>query len=170
MENNNNNNNENSYNNDISESKVIQFGEIKDEYDQAKLAIVRDFPMCFYPISKLFDCERDNQVPPSSSATSKFKICQHENAHLNFCILSSFCPFEATLLMNCTNGHIPVGETIKIPKKCLEIFNSFDNCLTRKTKEFETRGFPETEERTRVVYGDNITPNKNKNSNDGTTQ
>ncbi|KAN0034923.1 hypothetical protein ACTFIV_001462 [Dictyostelium citrinum] len=149
--------------------KYIQFGEIKDEYDKAKLTLTQNFPMCFSAISELFECEKQNGYKPTTSKNdTKSKTCKNENAHLNFCILSSFCPSEAQLLMECTNGVIPTDDN-KLPSKCQIYFNSFDNCLQRKTKEFELRNLKESEPISQVIYGEQTTTptesNKNNNNN-----
>ncbi|EAL73293.1 hypothetical protein DDB_G0267680 [Dictyostelium discoideum AX4] len=144
--------------------KYIQFGEIKDEYDKAKLLLTQDFPMCFSAISSLFECEKLNGYKPSTSKNdTTSKKCKNENAHLNFCILSSFCPSEAQLLMECTNGVIPTDDN-KLPSKCQIYFNSFDNCLQRKTKEFELRDSKESDPVSQVIYGEQTTQTEGNNN------
>ncbi|KAK5576687.1 hypothetical protein RB653_007831 [Dictyostelium firmibasis] len=145
--------------------KYIQFGEIKDEYDKAKLTLTQEFPMCFSAISELFECEKQNGFKPTTSKNdTTSKTCKNENAHLNFCILSSFCPSEAQLLMECTKGVIPTDDNL-LPSRCQKFFNSFDNCLQRKTKEFELKNSKESELVSKVIYGEQTTQIKSNNEN-----
>eukprot|EP01133_Synstelium_polycarpum_P017513 gene17513-20893_t len=106
--------------------------EIKDDYDRAKFALVQDFPMCFQSINAAFECDKSMSLPPGARS----KQCQYEHAHLQFCMLSTFCPKQATELLNCMDGKIP-QDGIPVPRKCQDYWNRFDQCLIDKTDDFE---------------------------------
>ncbi|KYQ93562.1 hypothetical protein DLAC_04933 [Tieghemostelium lacteum] len=117
--------------------KKIQLNlpEIKDEYDKMKISLIQDFPECYQPISLAIDCERENR---GKSAKEIEKQCYYEKSHMNFCILSTFCPTEARDLIDCYNGNIiAINSQNHKKSKCSQLFNIFDACLQKKTEQLE---------------------------------
>ncbi|EFA78576.1 hypothetical protein PPL_09228 [Heterostelium album PN500] len=113
-------------------TKYLHMPEIKDDYDRAKYSLILDFPSCFQTINSAIECDKRQGKPPGIIT----KKCQDVHAHMNFCLLSTFCPDESRALMECTQGKIP-QDGVAIPKKCQMAWNLFDECLINRTLLFE---------------------------------
>jgi hypothetical protein len=59
--------------------------------------------------------------------------CHDANARLNFCILRSFCPSDATLLRQCL-GTLPPLNATHIPRRCLSQWQALVRCMTAHTE------------------------------------
>ncbi|EGG25299.1 hypothetical protein DFA_03548 [Cavenderia fasciculata] len=120
------------------ETKYLYMPEIKDDYDRAKFSLVSDFPACYQTIDMAIECNRSHGVAPDVL----IKPCKEIQGHMRFCLLSTFCPKQASLLVDCMKGRIPLDEQQPIPKNCLKFWNDFDSCLGKATDDFETKNNP----------------------------
>ncbi|GAM25887.1 hypothetical protein SAMD00019534_090620 [Acytostelium subglobosum LB1] len=125
------NNNNNNSNNSSSSSTAASSS---NEYLTAMTALVMDFPACVEPIYDALKCDKSNGMKPGQPS----KQCQEQHAHMNFCIMSTFCPEQARVFIDCTKGVIPYGNLL-IPNECQKAWKAFDQCLVDRTTEYEKR-------------------------------
>eukprot|EP01132_Coremiostelium_polycephalum_P009956 gene9956-12208_t len=152
-------------NNNNNNKKYIQIEEPKDDYDRVKLSYVVEFPMCFQHIQDEIECERAYRYAPGVSGPK----CDAFQNQMNYCILSSFCPKESIALVDCLGGKIP--DRNPMPKRCLPHWNLFDQCLIKKTQDFENNKHQPPPSNTKVYRvvnkedDDSTESNKNESSN-----
>ncbi|KAF2071538.1 hypothetical protein CYY_007137 [Polysphondylium violaceum] len=131
----------------------LQMPEPKDDFDRVKLSLITEFPSCFQIINSAVDCDRaqHSKIPGKPGSSKK---CEKLRAHLNFCILSTFCPMESSALVHCMGGKIPFDS--ETPLRCSSDFQNFDNCLQKKATDFEANPNPPPP-KAKVMYVDENT-------------
>jgi len=127
----------------------LQMPEPKDDFDRVKLSLITEFPSCFQIINAAVDCDRATQSKRPGKQPASHKQCEKLRAHLNFCILSTFCPLESSSLVRCMGGKLPFDSNI--PLNCGRDYDLFDSCLQKKAADFEINPITPPP-KTKVVY------------------